>query len=119
MDEAGAVTGIFNESTNFRKFVVSESAVPTLYVTEDFIGTYLFEGRNFRPVSKDLPPGVPLNFRWRASAYDYGGEIVGYRYGWDIADVNNDDDWPVQWSPYHRSAPALNSSPSTGVLGAA
>jgi len=105
MDEAGAVTAIFERNINFRQFIVSESAGPTLTVTEPFLGTFLFLGRNFRPISRDLPPGIPLNFCWNAIADDYGGEIVGYRYGWDIADINNDGDWPVGFSPFNICAP--------------
>jgi hypothetical protein len=107
MDDAGAVTAIFDENNNFRKFIVSDTAVPMLYMTESFLGTYVFLGRNFRPIMRDLPPGIPLNFHWRATAYRYGGEIVGYRYGWDIADVNNPADWPVSFSPYHTTAPEI------------
>ena len=105
MDEAGAITAIFERDVNFRQFIVSESAGPTLTVSESFIGTFVFLGRNFRPINRDLPPGIPLNFCWRATAEDYGGEIVGYRYGWDIADINNDSDWPVGYSPYNLCAP--------------
>lgn len=105
MDEAGAVTAIFERDVNFRQFIVSESAGPMLTVSEPFLGTFMFLGRNFRPISRDLPPGIPLNFCWRATADDYGGEIVGYRYGWDIADINNDSDWPVNFSPFNLCAP--------------
>jgi len=105
MDEAGAVTAIFQRNVNFRQFIVSESAGPALTVSEPFLGTFLFLGRNFRPINRDLPPGIPLKFNWRATAEDYGGEIVGYRYGWDIADINNDADWPVGFSPFNIASP--------------
>lgn len=104
MDDAGAVTGIFSASNNFRKFIISERN-PTLTVTEYFIGSFVFIGRNFRPIKRDLPPGVPLRFSWRATAEDYGGEISGYRYGWDIADVNNPADWPTTFNPRNTAAP--------------
>ena len=105
MDEAGAITAIFQRNINYRQFIVSEAAGPTLTVTESFLGTFIFLGRNFRPISRELPPGIPLKFSWRATAEDYGGEIVGYRYGWDIADINNDSDWPVGFSPFNLAAP--------------
>ncbi|MCK4235509.1 MAG: hypothetical protein KAX38_00220 [Candidatus Krumholzibacteria bacterium] len=38
------------------------------------------------PQKKDLPPGIPLNFMWRADASSYGSEIATYRYGWDVCD---------------------------------
>jgi hypothetical protein len=104
-DEAGAVTAIFDTRMNFRRFIVSESAGPFLTVTEPFLGSFRFIGRDFTPVKRDLPPGVPLNFHWIADAEEYGGRIVGYRYGWDIADVNNPSDWPVTFSPFNLAAP--------------
>lgn len=105
MDEAGAITAIFQRDINFRQFIVSEGAGPSLTVVEPFLGTYLFLGRNFRPIVKDLPPGIGLKFNWRAEAESYGGVIVGFRYGWDIADINNDADWPVAFSPFNITAP--------------
>jgi len=104
-DEAGAVTAIFDSRANFRRFIVSETAGPFLTVTEPFLGSFRFIGMNFTPVKRDLPPGVGLNFHWSATAEDYGGRIVGYRYGWDIADVNNPSDWPVSFSPFNLAAP--------------
>ena len=105
MDEAGAITAIFDTRMNFRRFIISESAGPFLTVTEPFIGTFRFLGTNFVPIKRDLPPGVPLNFHWSATAEDYGGRIVGYRYGWDVADLNNPSDWPVTYSPFNLAAP--------------
>ncbi len=104
-DEAGAVTAIFDSRANFRRFIVSEAAGPFLTVSEPFLGSFKFLGMNFTPVKRDLPPGVGLNFHWSATAEDYGGRIVGYRYGWDIADVNNPSDWPVSFSPFNLAAP--------------
>ena len=104
-DEAGAVTAIFDSRMNFRRFIVSEAAGPFLTVTEPFIGSFRFIGRNFTPIKRDMPPGVPLNFHWTATAEEYGGRILGYRYGWDIADVNNPSDWPVSFSPFNLASP--------------
>jgi len=104
-DEAGAITAIFDTQMNFRRFIVSESAGPFLTITEPFLGSFRFIGTNFTAIKRDLPPGVPLNFHWSATAEDYGGRIVGYRYGWDVADVNNPSDWPVTFSPFNITAP--------------
>ncbi|MBN1886085.1 MAG: hypothetical protein JW876_11275 [Candidatus Krumholzibacteriota bacterium] len=104
-DEAGAVTAVFEKGTNVREFVVSVKQGPLLSVSEPFLGTDLFLGERMNPVKKELPPGVPLNFVWEANASDYGGRIVGYRYGWDVEDLKNPDDWAVSMSPYHREAP--------------
>jgi len=104
-DEAGAVTAIFDRGTNFRQFIVSKKAGPLLTVIEPFLGGFQFLGTNLKAEKRDLPPGVPLNFSWRGDASSYGGEIAGYRYGWDVADVNDPNDWEVSYSPFHRTAP--------------
>ena len=99
-DEAGAVTGIFDRLTNVRQFIVSQQAGPILKVTEPFLGGFSFLGTNLIAEKRDLPPGVPLSFRWRADASLYGGEVVCYQWGWDVADVNNPDDWDSDCSPF-------------------
>jgi len=104
-DEAGAVTMIFDREKNVRQFIVSPQAGPLLTITEQYLGGFKFLGTNFRPEKRDLPPGVPLNFRWGADASSYGGEIKSYRYGWDVDDVNEPDDWDILPSPFVTTAP--------------
>jgi hypothetical protein len=104
-DEAGAISAIFDRRTNFRQFIVSETAGPELTISEPYLGSFRFIGRFFKPVKRDLPPGVPLNFRWRADASTYGAQVVGYRYGWNVADVSNPSDWAVPFSPFSVTAP--------------
>ena len=103
-DEAGAVTGIFDRRSNVRQFIVSQQAGPLLNIFEPFLGGFRFLGTNLRAEKRDLPPGVKLNFSWRADATSYGGEIVCYQWGWDVADVNNPDDWDSDCSPYNKTA---------------
>jgi hypothetical protein len=104
-DEAGAVTAIFTRDVNIRQFIVSWKAGPLLTVTEPFLGGFKFLGYNLVPSSKDLPPEVPLNFKWTADASSYGGEVLGYRYGWDVQDPSDPSDWEVPYSPFNRTAP--------------
>ena len=104
-DEAGAVSAIFDRRTNFRQFIVSETAGPELTIIEPYLGSFRFLGRNFTAEKRDLPPGVPLNFHWRADASKYGAEVTGYRYGWNVADVSNPADWSVSFSPFNLTAP--------------
>ncbi len=99
-DEAGAITAIFDRDVNVKQFIVSWKAGPLLTVTEPFLGGFQFLGVGMNPIQKRLPPGVPLNFCWRATAADYGGEIVGFRYGWDIQDLNDDAQWATVWTPF-------------------
>ena len=104
-DEAGAVTAIFTRGVNFRQFIVSARKGPSLTIFEPFLGVFRFIGTNLTPEKRDMPPGIPLNFRWWADASTYGGQIVGYRYGWDVADINNPSDWAVSFSPFNKAAP--------------
>ncbi|UCF04972.1 MAG: hypothetical protein JSV33_13780, partial [bacterium] len=94
-DEAGAITQIFERDVNVRQFIVSKQAGPLLLITEPFLGGFRFLGTNLRDEKRDLPPGIPLNFRWRADASSYGGEIKSYRYGWDVDEVTNPEAWDV------------------------
>jgi hypothetical protein len=104
-DEAGAVTSIFTRGVNFRQFIVSARKGPSLTIFEPFLGVFRFIGTNLTPEKSDLPPAIPLNFRWWADASTYGGQIVGYRYGWDVADISNPSDWAVSYSPFNTAAP--------------
>jgi hypothetical protein len=115
-DEAGAVTAIFNAKSNVRRFIVSASAGPKLTITEPFLGGFVFLGTNMRPISRDLPPGVTLNFHWRGDATSYGGEVASYRYGWDVHDVNNDDDWAVLPSPFNLAVSGVAFYSGTHTL---
>jgi hypothetical protein len=60
-------------------------------------------GNNKRATSPSQ--NQPLELTWSASAADYGGEITGYRYGWDILDSANDEEWS-SWSTANTSAQA-------------
>ena len=100
-DEAGAITSIFDRKLNVRQFIVSEVATPFLTITEPYLGGFQFTGTNLRPEKRELPPGVELKFRWHADASWYGGEIVCYQYGWDVADLNDPNDWASDCSPFN------------------
>ena len=98
-NRSGTVTTAFNRGVNVRQFFVSANAAPLLTITEPFIGSQVFLGMNPRPVAVSFPTGLELSFSWKADAASYGGRIAGYRYGWDVSDINNDNDWAVGFSP--------------------
>jgi hypothetical protein len=106
-DEAGAVSSIFTRGVNVRQFLVSVTAAPLLTITAPYLGGFRFMGTNFRPEKRDLPPGVQINFRWRGDASSYGGDVVCYQYGWDVADLNNPGDWGSDCSPYNLGCTAI------------
>lgn len=114
MDEAGAVTPIFDAHTigknNVAKVFVNDQVGATLVVEERFLGASSFVAGS-RPVRLDVAAGQPISFKWRGDASGYGGEIVAYRYGWNISDPSNDQLWEQGWCGTCRSAPvrAFNS----------
>ena len=89
-DRAGRITGTFSTRTNARRFRIGGSASPLLILSEQYLAGFRFLGTNFNPEQRDLPPGIPLHFTWRADVSSYGGEVAGYRYAWDIPD-------PLTW----------------------
>ncbi|UCE01519.1 MAG: hypothetical protein JSW67_09515 [Candidatus Latescibacterota bacterium] len=108
MDEAGAITPVFDWTTpgknNCSLVRVSGAVGPLLTVQEEFLGTQTFVGGS-RPVQLDIAAGQPLNFTWSADATRYGGEIVAFRYGWNIRNPENDQEWDQNWSASARRAP--------------
>jgi len=100
-DEAGAVSPVFDLNKNMRRVRVStRSTGPVLTVTNEFVGVIQTTSPN-APVSiVDLPAGVPLRFCFRADASSYGGLVSGYRYGWDINDLNDDSEWETSLTPF-------------------
>jgi hypothetical protein len=107
-DEAGAVTPLFSKLYNVRLFYVFNSTGPVLLVKEPYLGAYQFLGMTTPPMSVSIPVGFGLNFQWSANAATYGGEVSSYRYGWDLIDLNNPDEWAVPPGPDVMSAPELH-----------
>ncbi len=103
-DDAGAVTAVFDKDKNVREFLVSFKSGPLLTVSEPSLGSFRFLGPNMNYIQSDLPPGVPLNFNWKATAEEYGGEIRTFRYGWDIQQLDDPSQWDVIASPYNKTA---------------
>jgi hypothetical protein len=100
-DEAGAVTPVFDENHNVRRILASRrSTGPSLTVFNQYIGGVAGSSISTPIVIFDLPEGIPVRFCWNATAKHYGGLVSGYRYGWDIIDLNNDDDWEVDYTPF-------------------
>jgi hypothetical protein len=96
-NRSGKVTTVFTRGVNIRQFIVSATAAPRLIITEPFLGSKVFLGMDPRPTAVSFPTGLEMNFSWKADASSYGGRIVGYRYGWDVSDINDDHDWAVEF----------------------
>ena len=102
-DEAGAITSHYRDGKNLRKMRVVADLQPRLTIYERSLGTNYVSHEQF--YDYDVAEGQPLNLSWTASAGEYGSEITGYRYGWDIVDLNEDDQW-TSWSLGNTSSSA-------------
>lgn len=100
MDEAGAISSIFDEKSNIRRFMIKKPTGPVLQVFEPFLGISTFLGTYSNVVTYNTPAGFPVNFSWHGDASDYGAIVSTYRYGWDITDLNDPNEWDVQPNPY-------------------
>jgi hypothetical protein len=102
-DEAGAITSHFVDGQNLRKLRVVSSLQPIMVVREHSLGTNFT--RNDQIYDYSVAEDQPLQLSWRASAAEYGSEITGYRFGWDILDPSNDEEWS-SWSLSNTSSSA-------------
>ncbi|HSG27110.1 MAG TPA: hypothetical protein VLA34_01430, partial [Candidatus Krumholzibacterium sp.] len=103
-DEAGAISSVFDTRTNVRAFMVKAPTGPRLDVEEDYLGSYSFIGHDLDPVVVQVPPGFEMNFRWSADASHYGAIVSTYRYGWDITDFSDPNQWTTMPLPEVLSA---------------
>ncbi len=100
-DEAGAVSPVFDRTKNMARFLVStRSTGPVFTVRNEFLGTIVTSSPNTTPTILDLPAGVAMQFEFEADASSYGGIVSGFRYGWDILDLNDDEQWEIDFTPF-------------------
>jgi hypothetical protein len=115
VDEAGAEEPFLEWGRNafsFRTF--QQSPGPTLSISEPGVGSFNFRGTAL-PGQSEIGVDAELRFTWSASAEEYGGEIWGYSWGVDIADLDPESN--VGWSPWSQllstPEPIVFSKPST------
>ncbi len=100
-DEAGAVTPTLVEPVNVRRIKVAPRiSGPTFVVTSTLIGSVVAASCDYPLTIVDVPAGVDLAFALSACAESYGGTVAGYRYGWDILDLNDPEQWEVDYTPF-------------------
>jgi hypothetical protein len=90
-DRIGNVTEEFDPTVNAREFTVYQQNGPVLMLYEPLLAGYRFLGSWCSPKTLKIPPGLPLRFIW-AGLTTYDTEITGYRYGWDIPDLEEWDE---------------------------
>ena len=104
VDAEGAVEPFidFNRGTfpgNAFKFTASTwGGRPTITLNENTLGSFVYRGAaRLREVEVAL--GVPLTFRWFASAAQYGGKVEAYSWGLDVSDLEAEGPGSG-WSPW-------------------
>ncbi|MDH4036352.1 MAG: hypothetical protein OEX18_03400 [Candidatus Krumholzibacteria bacterium] len=100
-DEAGAITPVLDERYNARRVRVSTRTTgPLFYCSNIYMGSVSTTVCNTPATILDIPAGVGLDFRLTATADSYGGLVSGYRYGWDITDLDDPEQWEVDFTPF-------------------
>jgi hypothetical protein len=72
----------------------------SLVVTSQFVGSVVASTCDYPLTILDMVAGVGMSFTLSACADDYGGTVSGYRYGWDILDLNDPDQWETDYTPF-------------------
>jgi hypothetical protein len=100
-DEAGAVTPVLQEPVNVRRIRIAErNSGPKFTVTSQLMGSIIANSCNYPLTIVDVPARIDMSFTLSACADDYGGTVAGYRYGWDILDPNDPDQWEIDYTPF-------------------
>jgi len=103
-DEAGAVTPVLDEISNVRRVRVSRRSTGPLFVVRNaYMGQVITSSCSSPITILDLPAGIPIEFALSARADHYGGTVSGYRYGWDIVDLNDPEQWEIDFTPFVAS----------------
>lgn len=110
MDRAGAVSLARDYGRDAVLFCIDEGNAPLLWLAGEPLRHYEWAGED-GTVSLTVAPGQPLSLQWIGTAHgNYESEVVAYRHGWDVADLDDDNDpgWalPAGDSPAHRQAPS-------------
>ena len=104
-DDRDSLTTVFDRERNVRKFGVTTPLGPALFISNPVLKGMIFIGTLLNPLERDYPAGASISFRWVADADSYGGEIIGYRYGWDIPDIES---WDAQFDPACTTSVAVS-----------
>ncbi|MBN2071171.1 MAG: hypothetical protein JW814_06905 [Candidatus Krumholzibacteriota bacterium] len=99
-----SITNIFTRNVNARIFLVSFGSRLRIDISELHLGDYTIPANGYFQ-TVEIKSGTPLNFSWQGDASYYGGEIAGYRYGWDITYPDDPSQWATAVSIENISAP--------------
>jgi len=115
-DPCDGFTEVLDEVYNVRRIRVSgRSTGPLLTVFNEFLGSVNTSTCRTPVTIADILSSIPMSFRWTANASAYGGVVVGYRYGWDIVDLDDDSQWEIDYTPF--TGRTASSPPRTFFFG--
>jgi len=100
LDEAGAVTPVFDGEKNVRIIqITDEGTGPLITLCNDFMPCFKTSILN-TPVSMvDWPAGLDISLAISLESR-FPEETMYYRFGWDITDFGDDFQWTIDWTPY-------------------
>jgi len=100
-DGGGIAETDFSLDRNIRRIMVATRLTgPYFKVKGTGIDSVITTHPDWPIVEIELQNGTPAIYCWTADASYYGGIVTGYRYGWDIADPNDDSQWEIPYTPF-------------------
>lgn len=102
MDDAGAVSPVFDPLVNVRHLRIDTRITgPILRVNNPYLVYPIVTSAKTTPQTVlNVPAGLPLQFEFSGDASSYGGAVSGYRYGWDISELEDDSEWDIDYTPF-------------------
>lgn len=89
--------------------ISATASEPTLTLTEERRGTWIFTGMGDPPVELNDQVNcgevIPWVFSWTAEPNSPGTSVTEFRYGWDIADPADPLQWMIDWTTTYTAPP--------------
>lgn len=106
MDTTGAVSIGRDYGFEVGNYRIAAGLRPSLTLSERYLGYWPSQTGLSGKYTCDIAAKQYLEFTWSADASSYGGEIVSYRYGWNVGDPTDpaDPNWALApgLSPQHK-----------------
>ena len=95
----GAMNPVLQEPRNVRRIRVATPGPtgPYLTVESPLVGQIRVNACSSPASVVDVIDGLGLSFVVSASAEEYGGTVVGWRYGWDVLDPDDPSQWDTDY----------------------
>ncbi|MBN1163887.1 MAG: hypothetical protein JXB45_04865 [Candidatus Krumholzibacteriota bacterium] len=100
----GTADSTYTEARLIVRTIYDTGPRPLLTITGTERGEWSFQGFSEVPVKILVPTGQSLEFSWTGDASGHGAGIEGYRYGWDVLDIFDPNEWEVHWGNGYLSS---------------